>query len=243
MVGHPVVPASRAHLSPWNPNPQNLNPGRSRAERLRSYGALAWCYDELASAYSAGRIRAAKHAHLADLVPGERVLYVGAGRAEEALVAARLGAKVTVLDCAPEMVDRFRGARDAAGLSGEAVVGDLFTSGAVAGDYDCIAAHFVLNVFSRAVALEALAHLTRQLGPGGRLVTADFAPPSGSGPIRLLAHAYYLPLNLAGWSMGLAAFHGIHDIEAMLETLGWQVAHRTRFGPYEALTAVAKREI
>jgi demethylmenaquinone methyltransferase/2-methoxy-6-polyprenyl-1,4-benzoquinol methylase len=163
------------------------------------------------------------------------VLYVGVGRGEEALEAARRGADVTGLDCSPAMLDRFRGSLDADGLSARVVVGDLFAHSAPRGGYDCIAAHFVLNVFPRDVVREALGHLAAQLRPGGRIVVADFAPPSGA--LGLLARAYYRLVNLAGWSLGLAALHPIYDYGVMLEALGWKVIRRVKFGPYESLTA------
>lgn len=212
-------------------------PRRIRAERLRSYGPLAWCYDELAAAYSLGRIRAAKHAHLADLQPGERVLYPGVGRGEEALVAARLGAEVTALDCAPQMLDRLRAGRDRDGLELEVVLGDLFSRKGPSDGYDCIAAHFVLDVFEADAVADALAIWIVQLRPGGRLEIADFAPPRGvlNG---LLVGAYYGALDLAGWALGLAALHRIYDYESMLAPQGWQLLRRVSFGPYESLTFV-----
>lgn len=232
MVGHPRLPAGRALLTPAR---------RIRSDRLRSYGAVAWCYDELASIGSFGRIRAAKHAQLADLSPGERVLYAGVGRGEEALLAARLGARVTALDCAPQMLDRLRRAAETAELPVETVLGDLFSHRAPEGGYDCIAAHFVLNVFDREQVGEALRHWIAQLRPGGRLCIADFAA-AGPGLGGLAARAHFRLVNAAGFVLGLAAWHPLYDYEAMLEPLGWCVVRRVRFGAYESLTFEAEAQ-
>lgn len=165
------------------------------------------------------------------------MLYAGAGRGEEALLAARLGARVTALDCAPPMLDRLRRRRDAAGLPVELVLGDLFAHVAPGAGYDCIAGHFVLNVFSREQVEEALHHWLAQLRPGGRLFIADFAPP-GAGIAGLAARAHFRVVDAVGFALGLSAWHPLHDYEAMLEPRGWRVARRVRFGPYESLTFV-----
>jgi demethylmenaquinone methyltransferase/2-methoxy-6-polyprenyl-1,4-benzoquinol methylase len=169
------------------------------------------------------------------------VLYPGVGRGEEAVVAARLGARVTALDCAPAMLERCRRSRDAAGFGDEElrlVLGDLLTHSSPPGGYDCIAAHFVLNVFTKRDLCDALDHLIRQLAPGGRLVVADFAPPAG-GWRGLGGHASYWPVSLAGWALGLAALHAVHDVEAALAPRGFALSRRVLFGPYESSTFVS----
>ena len=124
--------------------------------RVRSYGAVAWCYDELCAVYSLGCIRAAKRAHLAELGPGERVLYVGVGRGDEAVEASRLGAAVTAVDCSPAMLGRLRRRLDVEGLQAELIQQDLFLHRAPPAGYDVVVAHFVLDLFELSLVREAL---------------------------------------------------------------------------------------
>ncbi len=212
------------------------------------YGRVAWCYDAVASAYSLGRVRAAKHAHLAEIRAGERVLYAGAGTGEEAVAAALRGARVAAVDCSPAMLDRLRRRLEAAGAHAELYPQDFFAHCAPAGGYDVVVAHFVLNVFSPAAMRGALAHLAGQVRPGGRLVVAEFAPASGARLARALARAHFRLVDLVGWAFGLAALHPLYDTAAALDGLGLRVTRRDRFRPlpwgpplYESWTAVKER--
>lgn len=197
---------------------------------MRSYGAVAWCYDELCAVYSFGCIRAAKRAHLAELVAGERVLYVGVGRGEEAVEAARRGAVVTGVDCSAAMLGRLRRRLDAEGLAAELIEGDLFEHRAPSAGYDVVVAHFVLDLFELPLMREALGHLGAGVAAGGRLVVADFASPRGGLLSRGVSQLNYRAVDLAAAATGLAALHPIHDYPVELERLGHQVIRREGFG-------------
>lgn len=215
---------------------------------MHSYGAVAWCYDELCGVYSGGAIRRAKLAHLEDLEPGDRVLYAGVGRGEEAVAAARLGARVTAIDCAPAMLERLARRLDSEHLKADLVEGDVLLWCAPPGGYDTVAAHFFLNLFDAQAMRDALAHLVAMVAVGGRLAIADFAPPCGGRVARLLSRAYYAPVDGAAWAAGLAALHPIYDYEVELRRHGFIVVRRQTFRPipagpplYEALVARCER--
>ena len=188
--------------------------------------------------YSLGRIRRAKLAHLGDLRPGDRVLYPGVGRGEDALAAARLGARVTAVDRSSAMLARLRRRLDAEGLSANLEHADLFDHRER--DYEFVVANFVLNVFARAQMRTALSHLLERLGPAGRIAIADFAPATGSALSRLGAQVNYWPIDVAAWVLRLAALHPIYDYALELDALWLPVDRRERFGPYEALVTVAR---
>jgi SAM-dependent methyltransferase len=224
----------------------------SRSLRPR-YDRVAWCYQELAAAYSLGRVRAAKLSQLAELAAGSRVLYAGVGRGEDALQAARRGVVVTGLDCSAAMLRRFRRELQSRELEAEIVQADLFDHEAFdceAGGpgYDAVAANFVLNVFPVAQMRRLLAHLGSLVRPGGKLLIADFALPSGRPWERLCVRAYYRPVNLAAWALGLCALHPLYDYATELRALGFEIVARQGFRPfargpalYESL--VARRPI
>ncbi len=157
------------------------------------------------------------------------MLYAGVGRGEEAVEAARRGARVTALDCAPAMLRRLDRRLAREGLGAELVEADLFTWEGPAEGYDHVGAHFFLNVFSPERMREALSRLTGLVG-GGRLVIADFATRASA--------AYYRPVSVAAWALGLAALHPIYDYAPELEALEFTVSRRDGFGAFESLSAV-----
>jgi demethylmenaquinone methyltransferase/2-methoxy-6-polyprenyl-1,4-benzoquinol methylase len=196
---------------------------------LNSYAAVAWCYDEVAWLYSWGRIRQAKLAHLVEVERGDRVLYAGVGRGEEAVEAVRRGARVTGLDCTAAMLQRFERRLAVAGLTAELVEADLFSHAFASDGYDHVVAHFFLNVFAPERMREALSRLAALVAVGGRLVIADFAACARP--------AYYRPVSWAAWALALAALHPSYDYVPELEALGFRVSRRDGFGWFDSISA------
>ena len=208
------------------------------------YGLVAFCYDELAEFYSLGAIRRSKAHHLHTLSSGDRVLYAGVGRGADALAAARLGVQVTALDLSPRMLSRLRRRRDAEGLELTIEEGDVAKHVPEA-PYDVVVANYFLNLFAPREATAMLEHLQRLVRPDGWLWFADFAPASGDRLGRGLTRAYYTPLNLAAWLLGLCARHPIPDYPALLAAVGMELVDCERFpvvfGPDPAYWAIAGR--
>jgi ubiquinone/menaquinone biosynthesis C-methylase UbiE len=195
--------------------------------RVRSYESVAWCYDEIAELYSLGRIARAKAWEVEQMRAGEAVLYAGIGGGEDALLAARCGVDVTGVDLSRAMLDRTRRRLQDEGLKAELHCVDLFDH--QRSGYDAVVANFVLNVFSRENMRAALTHLAGLVRPGGRLMVADFAPPSPHPVSRWLTVAYYRPINWAAWAMGLCALHPIYDYTTELSRLGFTPRRRRDF--------------
>lgn len=180
--------------------------------------------------YSLGRIRKAKLAHLVEVEPGDRVLYAGVGRGQEAVEAARRGARVTALDRAPAMLRRLERRLASEGMKADLVEADLFQCQLPRHGYDHVVAHFFLNVFSPEQMRVALSRLAGLVAAEGRLVIADFGPWA--------RWAYYRPVSLAAWLLALAALHPIYDYRLELETLGFRLSRQDAFGAFESLSAV-----
>lgn len=211
-----------------------------------SYESVAWCYQELAAAYSLGTIRAVEASQLIELAAGSRVLYAGVGRGEDALLAARRGIAVTGLDCSAAMLGRLRHSIAREALQARLVQADLFEHASDGPGYDAVTANFVLNVFPVDRMRKLIAHLGRLVRPGGKFLIADFAHPSGSVWQRAAVRAYYRPVNLAAWALGLGALHPLYDYATELRAIGFEMTGRHGFRPfirgpvlYESL--VAKR--
>ena len=208
------------------------------------YGGVAFCYDELAALYSFGRIARSKRAFLAHVRAGDSVLVVGAGRGDDALEAARRGARVTAIDRSGAMLERLRTAAERDDLA-VACVESRFETATLEEPFDHVVAHYFLNCFAEEEARRLLAALSRRVAAGGCLHLADFAPARGGRFARGLSALYYRAVNLAGWAMGLCALHEIPDLRLWLEDVGFAVEDVGRFpigpGPAPAYWAVTGR--
>lgn len=148
----------------------------SRVEQLsRNYDCIASNYDWQTHLATGGQNLAARLSQIDDLVPGERVLYVGVGSGEDAIEAARRGLLVTCLDLSEGMVQMARERFAEAGLPGEFVAADLMQY-VPDQPFDAVVANFFLNVFSRPLMEGMLARLAGLVRPGGKLLIADCSP-------------------------------------------------------------------
>ena len=198
------------------------------SRRAYDYGPVAWCYDELASIYSLGRIARSKLAFMATVEPGDRALFVGVGRGEDALAAARAGALVTAVDISEKMLARLGRVAQAEGLALDLVVANVAEFEPV-GQWDHVVAHYFLNCFDTDEAERFAARLVTLVAPGGQFHVADFAPAEGGRFATLLTAVYYRLVNVAGWVVGLCALHPIPDLPGMLRRSGFEVTSVRRF--------------
>jgi demethylphylloquinol methyltransferase len=213
------------------------------------YGRVSAIYDELAGLYSLGRIDSSKRNALEYVKPGDEVFFAGVGRGREAVLAAALGCRVLAIDLAPEMLERFRGELDRAGLDATAWVGDVSEYRSDEG-HDVVVANYFLNLFDANRASGMLEILVRCVRPGGCLVISDFARPRAGALASALTALYYGPVNWIAWLMGFCALHPILDYAELLQAHGMSIQAVTRFPLCKRLggispayiSIVAKRE-
>lgn len=185
--------------------------------KSRNYDAVAGVYEAVAHIYSFGLIRRAKMAQLPHLRAGERVLYLGAGSGEDAVAAARSGARVTAIDLSPRMIERLRRRLERKGAKAELIAGDALELRPEP-LFDAVAGNYFFNVFGPKDMPVVLSKAKTYLRPGGLLMIADMAPPSG--PLGLLAWMY-LKFGLSFfWLLGLASQHPIYDYRTEAARLG-----------------------
>src|SRR5205823_2067855 len=90
-----------------------------------NYNRVARIYETLGYIYSGRQIYDAKASQMAEIRPRDRVLYAGVGPGEDALLAARQGARVTCLDLSAAMLRQAESRLAREGLSAEFVQGDV----------------------------------------------------------------------------------------------------------------------
>lgn len=126
----------------------------------KSYDRLAWLYDAASRLYSGGQIHALKASQIGEFQPGYRILYAGVGAGEDAVLAAKHGVMLTVLDASPLMLEQAARKFRAAGVEDkiEIICSDVLKYERPA-HYDVVVANFFLNIFSEPSMKIVLAHL------------------------------------------------------------------------------------
>lgn len=191
------------------------------------YGSIAFVYDWLAAIYSRGQIAASKRTQLDAIECGDRVFYAGVGQGEDALSAARFGARVTAVDLAPEMVERLSRRLTHEGLVAELICGDV-AKHKPAELYDVVVANYFLNLFDVEHAREMIRHLGEFVKPGGTLLLTDFALPEGGRVAHAITEWYYRPVNWIAWLFGFCALHPILDYASLVEPMGFRIRSERR---------------
>ena len=186
----------------------------------KSYDRLAWLYDAAAHLYSGGQIHALKTFQMGELQSGNRVLYVGVGGGEDAVLAANRRVVLTVLDASPLMLERAALKFRAAGVqdSIEIICADVLKHERPA-YYDVVVANFFLNIFSEAAMKVVLAHLVTLIKPGGKLVIGDFSYPRGRSTTGTIQRSYYYLSMFTFWLFGGTPLHPIYDYPQYFEAV------------------------
>jgi demethylphylloquinol methyltransferase len=209
-----------------------------------SYNGLAWIYESLGQLYSGGQIYAAKASQVAQMGPGDAVLYAGVGPGEDAILAGQCGAQVTCIDVAPKMLQKVAFRFRAAEIQPEMICGNVLDH-KLTGRYDVVVANFFLNVFAEDRMAFILKHLASLVKPGGKLLIADFTAPSGNRLASASQAFYWGVTNFFYYLLRLCAWHPVYDYPRYFSSVGleFQKIDRfpvSRFGPqgFCAITAV-----
>ena len=193
-----------------------------QAKLGRRYDRAAKFYEWSAEVYSTGQIRASKKYQKSFIRSGDRVLFVGAGAGEDAMMAARMGARVTCVDISRKMLEQLRRKMNEEGVELELVCADAMALDGF-GQFDVVAANYFLNVFRRQKMQEMLNHTARLVRPGGYYLIADVALPQGN----LFSRAFnllYLKAAMGGACLlGLVPWHENYDYPAFFEEAGLEL--------------------
>ena len=202
-------------------------PNSRKKVKSRNFDAVASFYERLAALYSFGMIRRSKRVELKYLEPGQRVLFLGVGSGEDAVMAARKGCEVTAIDLSERMIEGLRRRLAHQQLTAELIAGDALEQRPEQ-PYDAVCGNFFFNIFSTGDMPVVLAHAAGLVKRGGRLMIADMAPPEGVGGA--LAWPYLKLGQVAFWMVGLTANHPVYDYQACGRAAGLDVEKVHDFG-------------
>lgn len=219
------------------------SPDNKRLEK--NYDRAAWFYEKSAKIYSTNQIRASKRYQLKHIEPGQKVLYLGAGAGEDAVMAARHGAVVTCIDISQGMLDRVQRKLESEGLSAELICQNAFDHDRI-GYYDVVAANYFLNVFKRDGMVKMMNFSAALVRPGGKYLIADVARSQGNVLSQLFNIVYLKWAMVSFWMLGLVPLHENYDYcnffpDAGLETEHVEFFRFAKKGPVLFQSIVAKR--
>jgi SAM-dependent methyltransferase len=159
---------------------------------------------------------------LAALRPGERVLDLGCGTGNAALLAARAGAVVTGVDPAARLLEVARDRLHAEQLDGTFVAGDAHALPFDDGAFDVVLS--VFGVIFAADARTATSELVRVLDPDGRALISAWTP---GGAVDAMAAALIGAIGAAlGREIPRFPWHDLTAIHNLAETVGATVRVR-----------------
>jgi demethylmenaquinone methyltransferase/2-methoxy-6-polyprenyl-1,4-benzoquinol methylase len=181
-----------------------------------NYDALANFYQTIAHMYSFGQIRCSKNLQLSEISAGIKVLYVGCGSGEDAVQAAKKGAKVTCMDISSKMIKITEANLNKEKLTAKLVCSDIFDY-LSCDRYDVVVANYFLNNFSDDVLPELLSHISALIKPDGKIMIADFYAFSKNRLIRAIQRLNFYIVNLFFWALRVAPLHKYQDYTAYFD--------------------------
>ncbi|NRB38601.1 MAG: class I SAM-dependent methyltransferase [Pseudomonadales bacterium] len=195
-----------------------------------NYDLAAYFYDSLSHLYSGFQILACKAYQINHIKAGDTVLYAGAGGGDDAILAAKKGAEVTVVELSINMLNKSKKKIEKAGVADKITLihGDVFQH--TDRQYDVVAANFFLNVFDTQTMPVMAKHLSGLLRDGGLFMIADFGPRRGNALMRLLQQGYYGAALLTFALIAKNPLHQIYDYQTQFEALCLQTKNVEDFG-------------
>jgi demethylmenaquinone methyltransferase/2-methoxy-6-polyprenyl-1,4-benzoquinol methylase len=188
------------------------------------YSIVGPFYDLMSFIYSFNQINKCKTAMLDRIKPDDNVLFAGVGHGIDAIAAAELGAKVTVVDLSATMLKRFNSGigkkkfkHPIRQVHQSILEVDEFST------YDMVFAHFFLNVFLEKMMVQVLSHLTKLAKTDGFVVVGDFSLPKGNLMAKFFQILYWRMADLFFCVATNNALHPVYDYQKYMRELGLKI--------------------
>ncbi|MBW2085301.1 MAG: class I SAM-dependent methyltransferase [Deltaproteobacteria bacterium] len=187
-------------------------------------------YDRRMDEISRARVREMKQAVAHEIQPGARVLEIGCGTGELAVVLVKRGAIVEGFDLSPGMVEEARKRIEAESLQDLVNVYQMGVDGmdSLPGlAYGAIVSTLVFSELTDDERWFALKHSFRVLKPDGLLVLADEVVPSGK--YRRTLHAFMrLPILVLTYLVSRASTRPLADLREEVTAAGFAMEKEVR---------------
>jgi len=209
----------------------------SELEALKTKLRATWIagdFGEIAKAYATG---AQEFARSLNLQPGMRVLDVACGTGNLALPAARLGAAVTGVDIAPNLIEQARETAKREGLNAQFDEGDAENL-----PYDDASFDAVITMFGAMFAPRpdlVAAELKRVTRPGGIIAMANWTPAGFIGQMFKITSSYVPPppgmTSPVLWGDEETVRKRLGEGTSDLQTTRWMMTFRFPFSPADTV--------
>jgi SAM-dependent methyltransferase len=206
-------------------------------EQLKQRMRGTWMAGDFGQIAKHGAKSAEEFVDRLQLQPGMKVLDVACGTGNLAIPAARLGAVVTGVDIAPNLVEQARGRAAAEGLKATFEEGDAEQLRWPDGEFDVVMTMFGAMFAPRPEFVAA--ELTRVCRPGGRIAMANWTPSGFVGRMFALGGRYVppppgLPAPVL-WGAEEVVRERFGDAVSRLETTPRMAQFDFPFGPSEVV--------
>jgi SAM-dependent methyltransferase len=195
---------------------------------------MAGDFEQIAKSYAEG---AQEFVRGLDLKPGMRVLDVACGTGNLALPAARLGADVTGIDIAPNLIEQARENAKQEGLNVKFEEGDAENMPYADGSFDAVITMFGAMFTPRPEVTAA--ELKRVCRPGGFVAMANWTPAGFIGQMFKVVVKYVPPPpNMPSpllWGVEENVRQRLGEGIVTLDTKPQSVTFRFPFGPAEVV--------
>ncbi len=203
------------------------------------YKIVSKIYNKLSHVYSLGAIPKCRVAGLSGELLDTTICFIGVGHGDEAIHAARNGARVTVVDLSASMLDKFKQKmtlrasefKHTIRIVQDDVMAFLKDSEE---SFDKVVANFFLNVFPLSELETIVSLVMANLKQDGELIVGDFYLSRDKGGLTGVFQRSFQRVN---WYLALLLFrlmtantwHGIYHYDAVMTGLGMKLEKRKLF--------------